>query len=148
MTNRPPGGAKHREKGKISMKEIKLRIAKEFIAKYLEWLSDYNNTELADKDYGWKYGWRRGAVDVMKDTQKSMLWFQSHIFSGRHICGWEKEGVDRATVYALHRDGFFSYDFCTSHHARMLGKADFYYISQSKAKEIYKAYKNGFFNEA
>lgn len=129
------------------MKEAKLRIAKEFIGKYTEWLSDYNNPELPDKEYGKKYGWGRGASE-MKDTQKSMLWFQSHIFSGRYIQGWEKEGVDRALVHALHRDGFLSYDYCSSNRARMLGKVDFYYICQNKAKEIYKAYKNGFFAES
>jgi len=128
------------------MKEAKLKIAKEFIGKYTEWLGDYNNPELPDKEYGKKYGWGRGALE-MKDTQKSMLWFQSHIFSGKYIWQWKKDGIELQTLVGLHRDGFLSYDFYSSHRARMLGKTDFYYISQNKAKEIYKAYKNGFFAE-
>jgi hypothetical protein len=131
----------------MTIKEAKLQIAKEFIDKYIEWLSDHNSREMTDGEYGWKYGWGRFQSD-MKDTQKSMLWFQSHIFSGRHIASWKKDfGFDLQTLVALHRDGFLSYDYCTSHKARMLGKTDFYYISQNKAKEIYKAYKSGFFAE-
>lgn len=130
----------------MDTKEAKMIIAKEFIVKYLEWLRDYNDTELADKDYGWKYGWRRGAVAEMKDTQKSMLWFLGHIYRGRYIQGWKKEhGFDLQLLVALNREGFLSYDFCTSTRARLMGQADFYYISQNKAKEIYKAYKGNFF---
>ena len=125
--------------------EIKLSIGKDFINKYIEWLNDHNNPEMTDRDYGWKYGWGRGASE-MKDTQKSMLWFQSHVFSGRYISDWKKEfGIELRTLVELHRDGFLSYDYCSSWKARQLGKTDFYYISQKKAKEIYKAYKNGFF---
>ncbi len=126
--------------------EAKMKIAKEFIAKYVEWMNDYNNPEMSDKDYGWKYGWGRTAPEV-KDTQKSMLWFQSHVFSGRYIWAWKEVGIDRDTVYELHRIGFLSYDYRTSYKAKMLGQTDFYYLNQNKAKEIYKAHKNGFFNE-
>lgn len=128
----------------MTINEAKMQIAKEFISKYTEWLDDYNNREMTDRDYGWKYGWCRGDK-AMKDTQKSMLWFQSHIYSGRYLRGWKEAGIDPSVVYELHRAGFFSYDYCSSHQARMLGKTDFYYINQNKAKEIYKAYKNGFF---
>ena len=132
----------------MEIKEAKLKIAKEFISKYLEWLADYNDKELTDWDYGRKYGWRRNpSIETMKDTQKALVWFQSHIYSGRYLNGWKDVGIERDMVYALHRDGFFSYDYCSSHKARMLGKCDFYYLSQSKAKEIHKAYKNGFFCE-
>lgn len=131
----------------MTTNEAKMKIAKEFITKYIEWLNDYNNPEMSDKDFGWKYGWRRSASE-MKDTQKSMLLFQSHVFSGRYIWAWKEVGIDKETVYELRRIGFLSYDYYTSYEARMLGKTDFYYINQNKAKEIYKAYKNGFFNEA
>ena len=128
--------------------EAKLKIAKEFISKYLEWLADYNDKEMTDLDYGRKYGWRRNhSIKTMKDTQKALIWFQSHIFSGRYLDGWTDAGIDRNTVYALHRNGFFSYDSYSSYKARMLGKCDFYYLSRTKGKEIYKAYKNGFFRE-
>lgn len=130
----------------MNINEAKLKIAKEFITKYVEWLNDYNNHEMSDKDFGWKYGWRRSTPEV-KDTQKSMLLFQSHVFSGRYIWAWKEAGIDRSTIYELHRIGFLSYDYCSSYNARLLGKTDFYYISQNKAKEIYRAYKNGFFNE-
>ena len=131
----------------MELKEIRLKIAAEFIARYIEWLNDYNDSTLSDSEYGRKYGWRRSAESV-KDTQKSMLWFQGHVFSGKYIWQWKKDGIELQTLVELHRDGFLSYDFCSSHRARMLGKTDFYYISQNKAKEIYKAYKNGFFAEA
>lgn len=131
----------------MEIKEAKLRIATEFIAKYREWLDDYNNPEISDRDLGWKYGWRRSA-ETLKDTQKTMLWFQGHIFSGKYILQWKKDGIDLQTLVELNRSGFLSYDFCSSHRARMLGKTDFYYISQKTAKEIYKAYKNGFFDKA
>lgn len=128
----------------MEIKDAKMHIAKEFISKYIEWLNDHNNPEMSDRDYGRKYGWGKFPAD-MKDTQKSMLWFQGHIFSGRYIWAWKEIGIDKETVYELRRVGFLSYDCCTSHKARMLGKTDFYYISQNKAKEIYKAYKDGFF---
>lgn len=126
----------------MTINESKLKIAGEFIAKYLEWLADHNNTELSDREYGRKYGWCKH-TEPMKDTQKTMIWFQGHIFSGKYLNQWKAEGID---PFELYRADFLSYDCCTSHKARMLGKTDFFYISQSKAKEIYKAYKNGFFN--
>ena len=125
----------------MEIAEAKMQIAKEFITKYTEWLTDHNNAELSDRDYGWKYGWGRHAEPV-KDTQKSMIWFQSHVFNGKYRQEWKDEGIN---PHELHVAGFLSYDYCSSYKARMLGKTDFYYINQSKAKEIYKAYKNGFF---
>ena len=130
----------------MEIKEAKLKIATEFINKYCEWLNDYNNPEMSDSQYGWKYGWLRSA-ETVKDTQKSLLWFQSHVFCGKYIQQWQKDGIDLQMLVALNRSGFLSYDFCSSSHARVMGKTDFYYISQNKAKGIYKAYKNGFFAE-
>lgn len=131
----------------MDIKEAKMNVAKEFIDKYIEWLNDHNNPQMSNQEYGKKYGWGKMNSE-MKDTQKSILWFQSHIFSGRYIWAWKEVGIDSAMVHELHRIGFFSYDYHSSYRARMLGKTDFYYISQNKAKEIYKAYKNGFFAAA
>lgn len=131
----------------MEIKEAKLRIATEFINRYIEWLNDYNNPNMSEREYGRKYGWGKSAASI-KDTQKSMLWFHGHVFSGKYIQAWKKDGIDLQQLVELHRAGFLSYDFCSSHHARMLGKTDFYYLNQNKAKEIYKAYKNDFFAEA
>ena len=127
-------------------REIKMLIAKEFIDRYLEWLNDYNSHEMTEREYARKYGWGKGAAE-MKDLQKSMLWFHGHIFSGKSISDWKKENcIELRTLVELHRGGFLSYDYCSSWKARQLGKTAFYYINQNKAKEIYKAYKNGFFS--
>ena len=128
----------------MNIKEAKLKIASEFIAKYTEWLNDHNNADMSDGEYGRKYGWGRSAEPV-KDTQKSMLWFHGHVFSGKYLRQWKEEGIN---PFDLHKAGFLSYDYCSSWKARQLGKTDFFYINQNKAKEIYKAYKNGFFTEA
>ena len=45
----------------MEIKEAKLKIASEFIAKYLEWMNDHNNADMTDSDYGRKYGWGRSA---------------------------------------------------------------------------------------
>lgn len=127
----------------MGIKEAKLKIASEFITKYLEWLNDHNNADLTDREYGNKYGWGKFS-EPQKDTQKTLLWFVSHIFSGKYLEQWKKDGID---PFELYRAGFLSYDHCTSWKARNLGKTNFFYISQAKAKEIYKAYKNGFFAE-
>ena len=127
----------------MDIKEAKMQIAKEFIGKYLEWLNDHNNADLTDREYGRKYGWGKFS-EPQKDTQKTLLWFAGHIFQGKYLQQWRQEGID---PFELHRAGFLSYDNCSSWKARNLGKTNFFYISQAKAKEIYKAYKNGFFAE-
>lgn len=126
--------------------EAKKAIAKEFIDKFQEWLADYNNAELAGGDYGRKYGYDRSAqTQEMKDTQTNLLWFQSNIYSGKFIGGWERTGYSRAVIYELHQIGFLSYQYYSNWQARQTGRSDYYYINQSKAKEIYKAYKDGYF---
>lgn len=126
----------------MTINEAKMQIAKEFIAKYLEWLHDHNSEEMSDWEYGRKYGWGKHK-EPFKDSQKAVIQFQRYIFSGKYLNQWKDDGIN---PFELYRDGFLSYDECTSHKARILGKTDFFYINQSKAKEIYKAYKNGFFN--
>jgi hypothetical protein len=125
----------------MTTNQAKLQIAKEFVNKYIEWLTDHNNQEMTDSEFGRKYGYGKYAEPV-KDTQKMMLWFHGHIFNGKYLQQWRAEGIE---PFDLHREGFLSYDYCTSHKARVLGKTDFFYINQNKAKEIYKAYKSGFF---
>ena len=125
----------------MNIQEVMMQIAKEFISKYTEWLNDHNDADLTDGEYGRKYGWYKSAEPV-KDTQKTMLWFHGHIFNGKYLSQWKADGID---PIELHRIGFLSYDYCTSHKARILGKTDFYYINQNKAKEIYNAYKSGTF---
>lgn len=126
----------------MTVNEAKMQIAREFIDKYVEWMTDHNNDEMSDKDYGWKYGWGKHK-EPFKDNQKAVIYFQRHIFNGKYLNQWKADGIN---PFELHKAGFLSYDYCTSHKARILGKTDFFYINQNKAKEIYKAYKDGFFN--
>ena len=100
---------------------------------------DLNSADMTNIVSG--YDWGRSAEPV-KDTQKSMLWFHGHIFNGKYLRQWKEEGIN---PFELHRAGFLSYDYCSSWKARQLGKTNFFYINQNKAKEIYKAYKSGFF---
>ena len=125
----------------MTINEAKMQIAKEFITKYTEWLNDHNSEEMSDKDYGWTYGFGKHK-DAFKDNQTTVIYFQRYIFKGKYLNQWKAEGIN---PFELYRAGFLSYDECTSHKARILGKTDFFYISQNKAKEIYKAYKSGFF---
>ena len=126
----------------MTVNEAKMQIAREFIDKYVEWMTDHNNPEMSDRDYGWKYGYGKHK-EPFKDTQKAVIYFQRYIFSGKYLNQWKADGIN---PFELHKAGFLSYDYCTSHKARILGKTDFFYINQNKAKEIYKAYKDGFFN--
>jgi len=130
----------------MTFDEAKKSIAKEFISKYLEWIADYNNTELTASDYGRKYGYSRSEeTKTQKDTQANLVWFQANIYSGKYIGGWERVGYEKSMIYNLHQMGFLSYQYYSNYQARQTGHSDFYYINQAKAKEIYKAYKNGFF---
>lgn len=129
------------------VKEAKLKIATEFITKYQEWMKDLK--EMDAKDFGWKYGIRFSEefIQNLKDTQKTMLKFQSVVFNGRWLYAWERVGYEREMIWRLNRENFLSHDQYSNHRALASGKTDFYYLSQAKAKEIYKAYKNGFFSE-
>lgn len=135
----------------MTYNEAKLRIARDFINRYVEWLGDRNNDEMSNMDYAHKYGWSKISFGEtkpkqMKNNQSTIIWFQSHIYCGHYIDEWSKMGIDKQVVYQLHKEGFFSYDYCSSYKARMLGRTDFYYINQTKAKELYRLYKDGFFN--
>lgn len=131
----------------MTFDEAKAKIEKEFIDRYYEFLEDVNTMDLMDlsrNGFGWKYGILGGENFKAlhgKDTQKNMLWFQTHIFSGRWSYAWEEAGYDRKMIWALHRDGFLSLQYYTNGRARATGKTDFYYINQANAKVIYKKYK-------
>ena len=116
-------------------------ISKDFMNRYLTWIEDHNSSDMTDYEYGRKYGWGKGQQPI-KDNQKSLIWFQGHIYSGRYLNGWSEIGIDRNTIYQLHKEGFLSYDYYSSYKARMTGKTDFYYLNQIKVKEIYKLYKS------
>ena len=122
----------------MNKEEAIQRIKEDFMNRYYTWMKDYE--EMPEKDYARKYGWYKGEAGK-KDNLKNVASFQKYIFQGRYIGGWVKEGYSREIIWELHRDGFLSYDYCTSYQARVTGRADFYYISQKTAKEIYKEYK-------
>ena len=125
-------------------KEARAAIATEFMNGFYEFLADvkaYGNGSFDPWDFGMKYGYKlteSGIKEHSKDTQKNMLWYQAHIFSGRHTHGWEKAGYSAKVIWELWHEGFLSHDDCWSHKARIMGKTDFYYISQGTAKQIYK----------
>lgn len=119
--------------------EARAKISEEFMSRYFEWLKDYE--EMADMDYGRKYGWQRNPEIEAKDNMKSLIRFQKYMFSGRWLQEWEKAGYDRKTIWDLNREGFLSYQMYSNWNARASGRTDFYYISQKTAKEIYKGSK-------
>lgn len=122
----------------MATQETKERICNEFMSKYREWLNDAAHMD--EYDYSRKYGYKKPEAEY-KDNLKEVTLFQKYFFAGRYLPAWEKAGYDRADIYALHREGFLSYDYDSSWKARQLKKTDFYYISQKTAKEIYKAYR-------
>ena len=131
----------------MDTKEARVAIATEFMNGFYEFLADvkaYNNGGFDPHDFGMKYGYRlteNGRKEHSKDTQKNMLWYHSHIFSGRHTNGWVKAGYTAEVIWKLWHEGFLSHDDCWSYKARIAGKTDFYYINQNTAKQIYKAHK-------
>ena len=125
----------------MTIEETRVKIEQEFMNRFYEFINDVNEKEINDRDFGWKYGYvltESMKKKFSKGTQSNLMWFQSHIFSGKYLQQWKADGIN---PIELHRIGFLSYDYCSSHKARMLGKTDFYYISQATAKEIYKAHK-------
>lgn len=118
------------------------KIVDEFMSRYHEFLADaVNGTTM---EFGKKYGFNLNA-DVLtkysKDTQKNLLFFQSHVFSGRYIPAWEKVGYHSNTIWALFHEGLLSHEYYSSWKAHQTGMTDFYYISQKTAKEIHKEWK-------
>lgn len=125
----------------LKVESARTEIAKEFIETFHEWLKDV--TELTESEY-WatrKYDLRPADGADIKDNQKWLLWFQKNVYSGRWLPHWELAGYDKQVIWALHRDGFLSYQWYSNALARATGRTDFYYISQNTAKQIYKQYK-------
>lgn len=129
----------------MTLDEARVKIEREFIDGYYEFLEDVNTWDPEDPNgFGKKYGFvgnERFKELHGKDTQKNLLWYQGHVFTGRYLPAWEKIGYDRRFIYDLHRSGFLSYQYYSNWMARATGQTDFYYINQAIAKTIYKKYK-------
>lgn len=116
----------------MTNEEAKAKIVDEFMKRYDEWFKDRN--DLNDKEYGKKYGWQKSErLMKLKDNLTAVTFFQKYIFSGKTYEGWEKSGIDRKIVWALAREGWFSVN------EGNYRRPTYYYFSQQRAKEIYKA---------
>lgn len=120
--------------------EAKAMIKKEFMDGFFEWLKD--EAEMPDREYSRKYGYGKGEK-VHKDNLAGVKTYQKYFFQGRYRNGWIKAGYDMAAIYALHDEGFLSYEYYSNWQARQLGRTEFFYISQKTAAAIYKEYKAG-----
>jgi len=127
----------------MELKEAKMQIAKDFINKYYAFLDDIKTME--SREFGRKYGWGlesiKNSTKNGKDTQKSLIKFQSLIYSGHWLPEWEREGYPKQLIWDLNKAGFLSYQMYSNCNARATGRTDFYYISQEKAKAIHKYFK-------
>lgn len=118
------------------------KICREFMYRYHTFIRDVLDYE--EKSFGKEYGFYLSAdaqKKYSKDTQQTLLFFQSNVFSGRFLPAWEKEGYDRNTIWGLKFNGLLSHDYHSNYQARMRGETDFYYISQQTAKEIRKTFE-------
>lgn len=115
--------------------EAKEAIKKEFMDRYEEWMRD--RFDLDDWSYGRKYGWQKSEkLMTLKDNLTAIVFFQKYIFSGKTQEGWERSGIDRKAVWALSgTEGWLSRS--EGHYRR----PTFYFITQQRAKEIWKEYK-------
>lgn len=120
----------------MTVAEAKEKITAEFIGKFYKWLHDLN--ELSEKEY-WDEGYNIRPLKAMKDNQKSLIYFQSSIFSGRWITKWKQLGYDNDILLKLEAEGFLSHQHYWNRYKHP--DTDFFYISQQTAKEIYKANK-------
>lgn len=119
-------------------KETLARIEREFIERYYGWHRDI--AEMDDRDFGFKYGWSKPRTEV-KDNLSGVVAFLKHGWAGRWMPGWEKAGYDKFVLWELVRKGFLSCQEYSNWEARHTGRTEWVYISQARAKEIYKAYK-------
>lgn len=127
----------------MELKEAKMQIAQDFINQYYGFLNDIKTME--SKDFGRKYGWQLESIKAStgngKDNQKSLIKFQSLIYSGHWLPEWVRLGYSKQVIWDLNRAGFLSYQMYSNWNARATGRTDFYYISQEKAKAIHKYFK-------
>ena len=118
------------------------RISEEFMNRYWEFLGDVKNGQT--KEFGRKYGillTEAGIEAHSKDTAQNVAWFQQNIFSGRWLPEWEAVGYSRNVIWQLSLDGFLSDKEYSNWTARHTGKTSWFYISQKRAREIYKKAK-------
>lgn len=108
-------------------------IKAEFMARYEEWLNDLRN--LNDHDFGWKYGWQRSErTRNLKDNLTAVAIFQQYFYPMRTYEKLEKDvNVPRQIIWALARDGWIS--------ESTRDRKAYYFISQKRAKEIWKEAK-------
>ena len=67
------------------IEETKKKITDEFIRRFYEFIDDvkkYINGDLAQKDFGWKYGW---AFSTVENAQKHIKDTLSNIHSSRRM---------------------------------------------------------------
>lgn len=124
-----------------TLKQAWNKICKEFMERYHTFIKDV--VEYDEKPFGKKYGFcliAEAQKKYSKDTQQTLLFFQSHVFSGRFLPAWEKEGYDSNTIWGLAYNGLLARDYSSSWQAKMRGETTFYYITQQTAKEIRKAF--------
>lgn len=133
-------GSVGRKERDMAVREARVRIAQEFMDKFYEWLDDLD--KMPDYEYGRKYGWQK-SQKAIKDNLKGVTTFQKYIFSGRWLPQWERAGYDKSDIWELSREKFLSNVEYSNWEARQTGRTSFYFISQARAKEIYKAYKSG-----
>ena len=118
----------------MNIEEAKAKIKSEFMGRYYQWLAD--RFDLDDNQYGQKYGWQKSEkLMKLNDNLTAVTMFQKYIFSGKTESGWCRSGIDKREVWSLACEGWLS---------RSDGnyrRPTFYYISQQRAKEIYKEAK-------
>lgn len=131
------------------IEETKKKITDEFIRRFYEFIEDvkkYINGELAQRDFGWKYGWAFNSIEIAekhtKETLSNIAFFQKNVYCGKWSFKWEKEGYNMKVIWKLVESGFLSHNEYWNSNARASGQTDLYYISQATAKQILKEYKN------
>ena len=124
----------------MTQEEAKTKIKSEFIDRYYHWLDDYVN--MNDHDYGWKYGWqKRKDIESYPDNLSSVMLFQKYMWNGRWMKDWNKVGFDKNIIWDLAREKWLSEKLYWNSNARATGCDAFYFISQARAKEIWKELK-------
>ena len=120
-------------------KEALARIEKEFIDRYYEWLDDIDN--MNDHDFGWKYGFCKRKDIVVKDNIAGVTRFQKYGWQGRWMPDWEKAGFDKYVLWELVKKGSLSCKEYFNSYAVAIRHNEWVFISQEKAKAIYRAHK-------
>lgn len=119
----------------MTKEEARAALQNDFMSRYTQWLEDYNNTGMSDKEYGHKYGWSRSPrIPVMKDGIKAVVDFQKYMEHARTADQISRDtGVNRENVWALRHDGWLSAGDSNRN------RATYYWVNQKTAKEIWRA---------